>query len=186
MKLKKIKNEYYLLADITLVAGDYYVDENNAIETFRRGNNWVHSKILASSYTELELPLINVMQVERLLDEYILNPVRKVLSTDLRLSDKDLDNIMFGYKLGNQKNNIKEAINWIDTLMGKDVAKIPDVHLQTFKTFLLSLSGEETEWGVVVEGKEVFAHSKKWNKSVGETHPTIYNGFVTIKSIYKL
>jgi hypothetical protein len=126
------------------------------------------------------------MQVDRVLDEYVLNPVRKVLSADLRFSDKDLDSIMFGYKLGNQKNNIREAITWIDTLIGKDVSSIPDVHLLTFKTFLKSLSGEKTEWGVVVEGKEVFAHSKKWNKSVGETHPTIENGFVTIKSIYKL
>lgn len=202
MKLLKLNNEYYLLGDdeLEIKGGDtYYVNGHvteSACGEIDKGDYKDCEKVLASTVQLRGLPLIDRNEIEYILKEKLMALGRKKmreLNPHSLLTNAMLDDFAekfyFGYIEASKekKYSLEDMARfglWYRTWYGH-----PKVGTESYfaaKHFAESMENNERWDYVSVEGTITNYHSKKWNKTVGRTIPSVNEkGYVTIKSIHE-
>jgi len=211
MKLLKLNNEYYLIGDdeLEIKGGDsYYVNgtiNESAGGEVEKGDYRDCEKVLASTVQLRDLALIDRKEVEKIFRDTIIKEARSHFENMSNIpDDKDADIVncmrgefVSGYVNGyikkekeNENNfTLDEMISFCQGCLvlansqeiGR-VRKFIDERLDAF------IRKPKTEWwlSVSVEGVNFPYHSKKWNKTLGRTIPSVNEkGYITIKSINK-
>lgn len=211
MKLLKLNNEYYLIGDdeLEIKGGDSYYVSGNINESaggeVEKGDYRDCEKVLAATVQLRGLPLIDKSGVEKILRDCIVKlGVDSFTNMSNIPPDKDenfanavrgqfVSGFVNGY-LKNEKESKQnftpdEVISFCQECLiiansneiGR-VRKFIDERLDAF------IRKPKMEWwyAVSVEGVNFPYHSKKWNKTLGRTIPSVNEkGYITIKSINK-
>ena len=207
MKLLKLNNEFYLLGDdeLEIKGGDSYYVNGNVTESaggeVEKGDYKDCEKVLAASVELRNLPLIDKSEVEKIFREKIIQEARDIFEKMSNIPDnKDADTVncmrgqfVSGFVSGHYKENSERKFtledmarfgSWYRTWYGHP--KVPTESYFAAKHFAESMEKIEFWNCVTVEGTNFPYHSKKWNKTLGRTIPSVNEkGYITIKSIYK-
>ncbi len=160
MKLKKINEEYYLIDNIKISLNDWTNRECDVLhanlpEYVSFANEQKYPKIIASTQTNLGLPLIITTQVVEMLD--VINK-NKIWS--------DIDMIAFS--------------QWCYTSIEFNTGKVAGVGL--LNTYKEHLSNKQTEWDVEIEME--FVKNWRYDE-LPKTQPKINKqGLINIKKVF--
>ncbi len=211
MKLLKLNNEYYLLGDDEMEINgrdSYYVGGHiteSAGGEVEKGDYRDCEKVLAASVQLRGLPLIDKKEVEKIFRDTIIESARNLFENMSNISDDKDENFenavrgqfVSGYVNGyvnkekENENNFTpdEMISFCQECLivsnSKDIGRVRKFIDERMDAFIRK---PKMEWwyNVSVEGVNFPYHSKKWNKTLGRTIPSVNEkGYITIKSINK-
>lgn len=207
MRLLKLNNEFYLIGDdeLEIKGGDSYYVNGRITESaggeIEKGDYRDCEKVLAATVQLRGLPLIDRNEVEKIfrdrITELALDTFFKMSNVPSALRGQFVSGFINGYiKKENENENennftTDEMISFCQECLilansneiGR-VRKFIDERLDAF----IRKPKPKTEWwhNVSVEGVNFPYNSKKWNKTLGRTIPSVNEkGYITIKTINK-
>lgn len=207
MRLLKLNNEFYLIGDdeLEIKGGDSYYVNGRITESaggeIEKGDYRDCEKVLAATVQLRGLPLIDRNEVEKIfrdrITELALDTFFNMSNVPSALRGQFVSGFINGYiKKENENENennftTDEMISFCQECLilansneiGR-VRKFIDERLDAF----IRKPKPKTEWwhNVSVEGLNFPYHSKKWNKTLGRTIPSVNEkGYITIKQINK-